>query len=187
MFATSTQTHTHDAGALAAIVVKLLDDAGRALDFDRHAAAVAIAQASALLQADHDRWTARSEGAAAEPARGGLAPWQIRKVKAHIEENLDATVRIDDFTAITRLSARYFSCAFKRSFGEPPHAYLVRRRIEKAQEMMLTTDESLSQIALACGLSDQAHLSRLFRRATGATPNAWRRERKGEPRLRFAA
>lgn len=185
MFATSPQTH--DAGALAAIVVKLLDDAGRALDGDRQAAAAAIARASALLQADHDRWAAQADSGASEPARGGLAPWQIRKVKAHIEDNLDTTVRVEDFTAITRLSARYFSCAFKRSFGEPPHAYLVRRRIEKAQEMMLTTDETLSQIALACGLSDQAHLSRLFRRATGATPNAWRRERKGEPQLRLAA
>ena len=185
MIATSPQIH--DAGALAAIVVKLLDDAGRALDGDRQAAAAAIARASALLQADRDRWSAQTDSGAAEPARGGLAPWQIRKVKAHIEDNLDATVRVEDFTAITRLSARYFSCAFKRSFGEPPHAYLVRRRIEKAQEMMLTTDETLSQIALACGLSDQAHLSRLFRRATGATPNAWRRERRGEPQLRFAA
>lgn len=185
MFATAHQTY--ESGALAAIVVKLLDDAGKALDLDRTAAAAAIARASALMQADHDRRAVGPDAGPAEPARGGLAPWQIRKVKAHIEENLDATVRIDDFTAITRLSARYFSCAFKRSFGEPPHAYLVRRRIEKAQEMMLTTDDSLSHIALACGLSDQAHLSRLFRRATGATPNAWRRERRGEPQLRHAA
>jgi AraC family transcriptional regulator len=44
-----------------------------------------------------------------------------------------------------------------------------------AQRLMLTTQEPLSQIALACGMADQAHLSKLFRRGVGETPGAWRR------------
>jgi len=85
---------------------------------------------------------------------------------------------------MARVAARsvcYFSRAFKVSFGETPHAYVMRRRVRRAQELMLNSDEPLSHIALACGFADQAHLSRLFRREVGATPSAWRRA--AEPRL----
>lgn len=174
-------------GLLAEVVVKLLDEAGRALDRDSEAARSGIARAVALLTAARDR----SDRPAGQPAgaapRGGLAPWQIERVKAHIEAHLDGAIRIEDLTVITRLSPSYFSLAFRRSFGETPHAYLVRRRIVRAQELMLMTDEPLSQIAIACGLCDQAHLSKLFRRATNMSPNLWRRERRSAPHLACAA
>jgi len=177
------RSHPVESGLLAEVVVKLLDEAGRALGRDSEAARSGIARAVALLNAARDR----SDRAADVPSRGGLAPWQIRLVRAHIEAHLDAAIRIEDLTVITRLSPSYFSSAFRRSFGETPHAYLVRRRIVRAQELMLMTDEPLSQIALACGLCDQAHLSKLFRRATNMTPNLWRRERRSPPGLAFAA
>jgi AraC-like DNA-binding protein len=119
--------------------------------------------------------------------KGGLAPWQVRVTKAYIEHNIDQVVRIEDLAAVTRLSASYLSAAFRRSFGEPPHSYLVRQRIERAQHLMLTTDEPLSRVARACGLCDQAHFSKLFRRAVGVAPNIWRRERQAAPHLAAAA
>jgi transcriptional regulator GlxA family with amidase domain len=114
-------------------------------------------------------------------ARGGLAPWQVRKVTSYIDANLDQTIRNDDLAAIVRLNASHFGRAFRNSFGEPPHEYVIRRRVERAQGLMLSTRASLSSIALDCGLADQAHLSRLFRRVVGETPRAWRRARLGEP------
>jgi AraC-like DNA-binding protein len=173
-------------GLLADMVVKLLNEADRALGRDSDAARSGIARAMALLTAACDRSTHADE-AGTEPARGGLAPWQVRRLKAHIEAHLDQPIRIEDLTALTRLSPSYFSAAFRRSFGETPHTYLVRRRIARAQELMLMTDEPLSQIAIACGLCDQAHLSKLFRRATNMSPNIWRRERRSAPHLAFAA
>jgi len=56
-----------------------------------------------------------------------------------------------------------------------PHNYIVSRRVEYAKDRMANSNDSLSVIALDCGLSDQAHLSRIFRRAMGTTPSAWRR------------
>ncbi|HVJ51723.1 MAG TPA: AraC family transcriptional regulator [Aliidongia sp.] len=170
---------------LASIVAKLLDEAGRAIDRDSAAAKSCIARAAALLQAERDRREIANGPAA--PARGGLAPWQMRRVNAYIDENLDQPIRIDDMTAVIQLSKSYFSLAFRSSFGEPPHAYLLGRRIERAKELMLLTDQPLSQIALACGLCDQAHLSKLFRRATGTSPKLWRRQRCGAPELNQAA
>jgi AraC family transcriptional regulator len=114
---------------------------------------------------------------AARPARqcGGLAPWQKRKVQAYIESRLEEPVLVKDLAGLVSQSTSYFCRAFKASFGEPPHSYIVRARIERARALMITTSDCLSQIALACGLADQAHLCRRFRQATGTTPGAWRR------------
>jgi transcriptional regulator GlxA family with amidase domain len=116
-------------------------------------------------------------------AKGGLAPWQIRKVAAHVEASLDDSIGVDDLAALARLSVSQFSRAFKQSFGQAPHGYVMARRIARAQALMLGAREPLSQIAAAVGLADQAHLSKLFRRFTGETPNAWRRAHWEEPAL----
>lgn len=115
-----------------------------------------------------------------ETARGGLAPWQIRKVTRHVETNLDRPIRNEDLARIVRLNPSHFGRAFRNSFGEPPHEYVIRRRVERAQGLMLSTNAPLSAIALDCGMADQAHLSRLFRRTVGETPRAWRRARLEE-------
>jgi AraC family transcriptional regulator len=166
--------------SVAAVVMRLLTDADKALDADWVAAKSCIAQASALLQAERDRGDTALRGSE-ESNRSGLAPWQFSKVKAYVEDNLDTPIRTVTLAKISRLSASYFSVAFKRSVGETLHAYLSRRRVERAQQLMLTTDHGLSQIALDCGFCDQAHLSRVFRRLTGLAPNQWRRQRLAQP------
>jgi AraC-like DNA-binding protein len=109
--------------------------------------------------------------------RGGLAPWQVRRVSSHIEMHLSETIRCEDLAILVRLSLSHFMRAFRDSFGCPPHAYLVKRRMELAQRLMLTTDTALGCIALECGLADQSHLSRLFQKFVGESPAAWRRAR----------
>jgi AraC family transcriptional regulator len=166
--------------ALNAAIVRLLDEAGSALDRDSHLARSFILRASALLRAERDE----APTPHSEVLRGGLAPWQAQRVIKHIDAAVGTKIRITDLAAITRLSASYFARAFKRSFGESPYCYILRRRLERAQEIMLTTDESLSQIALACGFSDQAHMTKLFRQIIGRSPGAWRRNLRGCPEER---
>jgi len=120
--------------------------------------------------------------ASAATTRGGLAPWQVRRVTAYIEEHLASTIRLQDLARIARLSHSHFCRAFKESIGHPAHAYVMRRRVQRAQRLMLTTAESLSQIAALCGMADQAHFCKLFRRLVGESPNAWRRARRPESR-----
>ncbi|PXA88968.1 AraC family transcriptional regulator [Caulobacter sp. D5] len=112
---------------------------------------------------------------AAQAVQGGLAPWQARKLRKHIDEGLEGDLSTAALGALVALSPSYFGRAFKVTFGQTPHAYVTRRRLEAAQHMMLTTREPLSQIAYLCGFADQSHLCRLFRRAMGAAPQAWRR------------
>jgi len=170
------QQHPGERGSLAATLIKLLEDADEVIERDRDAARACIARASALLRDD-----IRPPQAPATLVQGGLAPWQISRVKAHVEAQLESTLRMRDLAAIARLSTGHFCRSFTRSFGTAPFAYVAARRLARAQGLMLTTDDPLSQIALACGLCDQSHLTRLFRRHVGTSPNAWRRSHRGGP------
>jgi AraC family transcriptional regulator len=147
---------------------RLLEDVREALDCDLSTASKAAGRLAALLASK------QRPDSCPVPARGGLAPWQMRAVRNHIDDRLGGPVRVGDLAKLVSLSASYFSRAFKESFGELPHAYIVRMRIERAQALMITSSSSLSQIAYACGLVDQAHLCRCFRQATGTTPGVWR-------------
>jgi len=107
--------------------------------------------------------------------KGGLAPWQIARVCRHVAAHIDAPLPIEGLANLVQLSMGHFCRAFKASLGEPPHAYVTRQRIRHAQRLMLTTNDTLGAISIACGLADQAHLTRLFRKLVGTTPLVWRR------------
>jgi transcriptional regulator GlxA family with amidase domain len=109
--------------------------------------------------------------------RGGLSGWQVRRLSLHIDKHLSEPLLCKELASLVNLSISHFIRAFKVSFGCSPHLYLIRRRLERAQGLMLTTDAPLGQIALDCGLADQAHLSRLFKQIVGDSPAAWRRAR----------
>jgi AraC family transcriptional regulator len=157
---------------LAIGLAKLLETARRELDSDREAAKASLVTASHILQAEIERCS----GANGSPS-GGLAAWQILRVRAYIDSNLHRTIHIRDLSAVARRSPAHFSRKFKLSVGESPHAYVVGRRLQKACHLMMTSAASLSEIALSVGFSDQAHLCRLFRQALGQSPAHWRRER----------
>ena len=113
------------------------------------------------------------------PIAGSPAPSQIIRLLKIMDANITNPVRIKDIAAAAGLSRSRFSRAFLRDVGESPCGYLRRRRIELAQNLMLSTRKSLAEIALECGLSDQSHLTKSFRRVVGISPNAWRRSRRG--------
>lgn len=119
-------------------------------------------------------FTAQIVRSMSSPPRPELPLWKSRRVKEYIESNLDRPIRNSELADVARLSRSHFCRAFHNSTGNPPHEYIIRRRIERAQELMRSTRTPLNQIALECGLVDQAHLARLFRRVIGVTPRAWR-------------
>jgi transcriptional regulator GlxA family with amidase domain len=171
--------------SLSAVLARLLDDAREAILRDRDTALACIVRASALLRTQRGRDDSGQDPVPAALVRGGLAPWQIIRIKAHVEAHLDSVIRMRDLAVIARLSSCHFARSFTRSFGMSPFAYITGRRLARAQHLMLTTDDPLSQIALACGLYDQSHLARLFRRHLGTSPNVWRRHHRGEPSAPF--
>jgi len=107
---------------------------------------------------------------------GGLALWQKRRIDLYIDQNLHRSIMVETLAGQVSLSISHFTRAFKTSYGITPHAHIVALRIDRASRLLATTSDSLSDVALRCGMADQSHLSRLFKRWRGATPTAWRRQ-----------
>jgi AraC-like DNA-binding protein len=127
-----------------------------------------------------------TETVTAADGRGGgagLAPWQLKRAKSLFESHLCGGIGVEQVARACGLSRSHFSHAFRTSTGLSPHNWLIRKRVEAAREMMLSQG-SLCEIALACGFSDQSHLTRQFHRVTGATPRAWCRMHAAEGHAR---
>jgi AraC-like DNA-binding protein len=107
--------------------------------------------------------------------KGGLARWQISRVDAFINEHIDQCIRISELASLLSLSVSHFSHAFKQSTGMTPLMYVAAARIEAAQQYMLCSSRSLSDVALRHGFCDQSHFCSVFRRETGLSPQSWRK------------
>jgi AraC-like DNA-binding protein len=116
-----------------------------------------------------------------EPERrktAGLSKWRLRRVIDYVEANLGEPIALADIAAASGLSRMHFAAQFKASTGCPPHEYVVRRRINKAQEIMMATPDPLVEVALQVGFQSQAHFTTVFKRIVGQPPYAWRQRLK---------
>jgi AraC family transcriptional regulator len=106
---------------------------------------------------------------------GGLAGWQQKRLGEYISAHLVDDISLIDLAEIAQLSPFHFARAFKRSFGDPPHRYLMHRRIEFAKALLENPAHSVTEIAHAVGFADPASFTAAFRRSVGTTPTAYRR------------
>ena len=160
---------------IPAAVPSLIDAAVAAFDADRDTSRRYLLRAWALLRVKSGA-CAYGEGARPSEYRGGLLAWQLNRVVDYIETHLAEKMLVTDLADLIDVSVGQMIRAFKVSVGVPPCHYIASRRVELACTMMSTTREPLFQIAIACGMCDQAHFSRVFRRRIGMSPSAWRRE-----------
>lgn len=108
--------------------------------------------------------------------RGALAPWQVRCATDLMIERMGEDISLSEPARACGLSVSYFSRAFKRSVGLPPHRWLLLQRVLRAKELLRVPDRPLADIAAACGFADQSHFTRVFTQITGASPSAWRKQ-----------
>ena len=108
---------------------------------------------------------------------GGLAPWQIRRITECLEVQLADDLPLDTLAELVAPLPNHFCTAFRRSLGEPPHRFLVSRRVARAKEPLTQTALDITGIALLVGFSSSAHFATAFRKQTGVTPTMFRRER----------
>ena len=161
---------------VASTLMKLIVDADAAIGGHPDLASDHLQEAKRILAASHPFVDRALLTTMMNPQRkGGLAPWQMKKVSDFMVANFVRTLTNQDLAYVVRLSPGHFSRAFKSSFGEPPQDYLRRLRIEAAKKMMRASTESLASVAVECGFSDQSHFCQLFRRLIGISPAAWRR------------
>lgn len=110
-------------------------------------------------------------------AKGGLAPWQIKRVLEFIEDDLSRNLSIEQLAGLCSLSAFHFARAFASSIGQPPHAYVMTRRLEAAKRLLIDTNLSITEISLSIGYAEPSHFARVFRQAYQVAPAAFRRMR----------
>ncbi len=108
-------------------------------------------------------------------AQGGLSPATLRRVQDYVEANLDRPLDLRALAVEAGLSPFHFARMFRRAVGIAPHAFVVSRRIAKAQDLLSTSDLSISEIAHAAGFADHGHLGRHFKAVTGMSPQQFRR------------
>ena len=109
--------------------------------------------------------------------RGGLPPEALRRVMRHIDEHLDQAIRLDQLSQVAGVCRSRFTRAFKTSLSLSAHAYIVRRRVERALELLHKTEMKEIDIAHACGFSDDTLMARWFRRVLECTPRQARANR----------
>jgi AraC family transcriptional regulator len=169
-------------GDFRAVAARLVEAACLAREGNGEAAKAQIARAVALLRGEPSPIPANVRPFNAEEQgfmQGGLPAWKKRRVTTYIDAHLTERIRVADLAKLLDLSESHFCREFRRAFGTSAHEYVTRRRIEVAQSLMLGSRDSLCAIALHCGLADQSHFTRVFRRIVGETPDIWRRARQG--------
>jgi len=113
--------------------------------------------------------------ASKRPKVAALVRWRLKRAIDYIEAHLADPVTLADVASAAGLTRVYFSAQFKAATGLRPHEYLVRRRIERAQEMLVVgAGAPIVDVALSVGFQTQAHFSTVFKQFVGQSPHAWR-------------
>ena len=121
---------------------------------------------------------ARHGGFGLRTPETGREDRRIARVVDAIAAEPGSPWRLDELAALAGLSRFHFIRVFQRTTGQAPHAYLTTRRIMMARRLLAAGDRP-AEVAVACGFADQAHLTRLFRRAVGLPPGQYARALRG--------
>ena len=103
----------------------------------------------------------------------------IEEAMRYIRENYSRDISLDEVSQEVNISPYYFSKLFKDSTDQNFIEYLTNLRMEKARELLLTTESSMKEICVAVGYADPNYFSRIFKKNTGVTPTEYK-ENKGE-------
>ncbi|MDJ0920136.1 MAG: AraC family transcriptional regulator [Henriciella sp.] len=115
---------------------------------------------------------------AAEFSRAYTAD-QHRRVLDLLADRFGEDIGVEEMANEAGLSSSHFSRMFKAVIGDAPYQFLTRYRAERAAEMLTDLARPVIDIALACGFSDQPHLTRVFKQIHGETPRRWRLAQQG--------
>ena len=108
--------------------------------------------------------------------RGGLAPARLRKVTEFVQAKIEEDLTLEQMADSVNLSVAHFSQMFRKSTGQSPHQFVLRRRMERSKAILRDPDARVLDVAVACGFKTQQHFARVFRQMNGISPTEYRRE-----------
>jgi AraC family transcriptional regulator len=109
------------------------------------------------------------------PTKGGLTTAQLRHCQEFIEANLTENITLDDLSRTANVSLFHFIRAFKKSTGMTPHRYILDRRVRNAETLLISSNDSVGDIAKAVGFLSAGHFSSAFQKILQIAPTAYRR------------
>jgi AraC family transcriptional regulator len=134
------------------------------------ASACALSLVTAISSHVARHYTARREIS----SRPLMPKARLNRVLAYIDEKADENLRLADLAKAAGMSVFHFAKLFKQSTGFSPHQYALKRRMEKAKQLLRQEDFSVLEVSARTGFVDQRHFTKVFRRFTGVTPTAYR-------------
>jgi AraC family transcriptional regulator len=108
--------------------------------------------------------------------RGGLGSARLRRIKEFVDAKIEDELTLCEMAQAVELSTAYFSRMFRKSTGETPHQFLMRQRVERAKEMLRSSNARVMDVAVACGFKSQQHFAQVFRHVYGVSPTEYRQE-----------
>ena len=109
-----------------------------------------------------------------ERTPAALSKWRLKRVIAFVDVHLADRITLADLAGAAGLTRMHFATQFRVATGVRPHEYVLRRRIERAQELLRSSNQALVDVALGVGFQTQAHFTTVFKRFAGQTPHRWR-------------
>ena len=101
---------------------------------------------------------------------------RLKQAREYIDDCFDSALRLEQIAQQACLSEFHFQRLFRQTFERTPHQYMTGRRLERARELLLYTDLSISEICMLIGFQSLGSFSTLFSRQTGMSPSAYRNQ-----------
>jgi AraC family transcriptional regulator len=144
---------------------------------DHHSAVCADALRLAILTRQLSTRDACDRPHAEQPTgrnAKSLQKWRLKRVLQYVDDHLAAKLTLRDLATVAGLSRMHFAAQFRVAMRLRPHEYLMKRRIERAEELLKRPEVSLAEVASTVGFQTQAHFTTVFKRFAGDTPYQWR-------------
>jgi AraC-like DNA-binding protein len=160
-------------------VVNSLSKALHSVELERdgrcaEALRLAITIRLADLQSENQIATRSGEADQGRRQIRALQKWRLKRVTEYVDNHLSDKIRLLDLAAVAGLSRMHFASQFRVATGLRPHEFLLRRRIQRSEELLRSGSMAIVEIALSVGFQTQAHFSTVFKRFVGFTPRQWR-------------
>jgi AraC family transcriptional regulator len=108
-----------------------------------------------------------------------FSAYRLHKVINAVQAKPEADMSLEEMAAIAGITPSHFCRVFKKATGITPHQYVLKARLDRAQQMLVQSELSLAQVAEAMGFASQSHFSRAFRSYAGTSPREYRQRRWG--------
>lgn len=101
---------------------------------------------------------------------------RMKRVLEYVHSHISDNIGVEQLANVACITKPYFIRLFKHEFGFPPVQYINRKKVERAQLLLFTTNKTVKEVAFILGFSDQNYFIRLFHKLTGITPQEYRRK-----------